>query len=159
MFALDIVATAGDMDELEHVSNLVYVRWILEVAQAHSTACGYDQAAYRDLGAIFVVRRHEVDYLRPAFAGDRIRLQTWVESWKGASCVRATRITRLVESRGSDGEPAASEPPAGAEAGEEIEVARGLTVWAFVNLTSGRPTRIPPGIREVFEREERARTS
>lgn len=128
---MDIVAAPEDIDGLGHVSNLVYVRWVQDVAAAHSTAVGYGLDAYRDLGLVFVVRRHEIDYLRPAYAGDSIRLRTWVESWKAATSVRMTSIWRI-----GDGEP--------------VELARASTLWALVAMDSGRPRRIPDELRQVF---------
>ena len=130
------------MDELNHVSNLVYVRWVLDVALAHSVAAGYDYPAYRALGAVFVVRRHEIEYLRPAFAGDRIRLSTWLDSWRGASTVRATRITRLEPSEGQERD--------GMAQWREVELARAKTMWVLVEVASGRPTRIPGGLKTAF---------
>ena len=137
IFHLELVASPDDMDELEHVSNLVYLRWVLEVAQGHSAAVGYDHAAYRALGSVFVVRRHEIDYLRPAFAGDRIRLSTWVDSWKAASSIRMTRIARVDSGDGDGG---------------EVELARAKTRWAFIDMASGRPTRIPENVAAAFTR-------
>ena len=137
VFDLELVAAADDMDELDHVSNLVYVRWVLEVALAHSNAVGLEHARYRELGVVFVVRRHEIDYLRPAFAGDRIRVSTWVESWKGASALRASRIVRL-----------SGEGDAGR--GSEVELARASTLWALIDLETGRPTRIPTILLDAF---------
>ena len=67
------------------MSNLVYLRWILEVALAHSDAVGWDNAAYRRLGAIWVVRRHEVDYLSSVMPEQRVAVTTWVEAVKGVS--------------------------------------------------------------------------
>ena len=128
-FELEIVASPDEIDELNHVSNLVYLRWVLRVAQAHSTAVGYDWDAYHELGAVFVVRRHEIDYLRSAYAGDHISLRTWVETWNGASCVRETSIVRI-----SDGE----------------ELARASTLWAYVASDSGRPRRIPAALKDSF---------
>ena len=62
-FAIPILPAPDDIDELGHVSNLVYLRWVLEVALAHSRARGWDYAHYRALGAVFMVRRHEIDYV------------------------------------------------------------------------------------------------
>jgi acyl-CoA thioester hydrolase len=128
-FALELEAEPADIDELGHVSNLVYLRWVLEVARAHSAAAGYDHGAYRELGVVFVVRRHEIEYLRPALEGQRIALTTWVESWKRASCVRHTEI---------------------AEAAGESVFARAATHWALVSLDTGRPVRIPEPLRRRF---------
>lgn len=134
VFATETAVSAADIDELDHVSNVVYVRWILHAAQTHSRAVGYDFAAYQRLGAVFVVRRHEVDYLVPALAGDRIVLRTWVDSWKAASSVRMTSIVRVQERDG------------------EVELARGRTRWALVDLETGRPRRIPDDIKAAFVR-------
>ena len=43
---MPIVAEAADIDELGHVSNLVYVRWVLDVAMGHSRSLGWDHAQY-----------------------------------------------------------------------------------------------------------------
>lgn len=126
-FSLAIAATAADIDDVGHVSNLVYLRWVLDVATAHSAALGWDVARYRAHGAVFVVRRHEIDYVAPVLAGDELVAQTWVASWRLASCVRATELVR---------------------AGQVV--ARAATTWAFVAFASGRPVRIPDELRALF---------
>jgi acyl-CoA thioester hydrolase len=125
----DIVAQPDDIDELDHVSNIAYVRWLQLAATEHSSALGWDHAAYRKLGAVFVVRRHEIDYRAPAYAGERIQLCTWVEWWRTASTLRRTDITRV-----SDG---------------ALLVSAG-TLWALVSIDSGRPRRIPEELRLCF---------
>ncbi len=120
-----------DIDDLGHVSNLVYVRWIQDGARAHSDACGYDLAAYQEMGAVFVVRRHEVDYRAPVFLDEALVLSTKVVAWRGASSVRETEIQRR-----SDG----------------VVVCQAKTHWAFVDLQTGRPTRIPQAVQDAFAR-------
>lgn len=127
--AIVVRPTAEDIDELNHVSNLVYVRWVLEVARAHSDVVGWDTAAYRELGSIWVVRRHEIDYAQSARLGDEVVLTTWVDSWKRVSSVRRTELVRRSDDR---------------------VLARAATTWAFVELESGRPTRIPASVQEAF---------
>ena len=53
----------SDIDELGHVNNVTYVRWVQDAAVAHWTAAAgaADQAALR-----WVVLRHEIDYQRAA---------------------------------------------------------------------------------------------
>jgi acyl-CoA thioester hydrolase len=121
----------GDIDELGHVSNIAYVRWIQEVAMAHSSAVGLDFETYRELGAVFVVRRHEIDYLRPVLRGERLEVRTWIDSASAAKAMRATEIVRV------DDEGA-------------VPVARALTTWGYIDTTSGRPTRIPDRVRIAF---------
>ena len=124
---MPIAVVAADIDELEHAGNLSYVRWILDVAMAHSRALGWDHAQYRALGAVFVVRRHEVDYIAQVREGEALVGETWVDAWRLASCVRATELRR----------------------GMQV-VARGATTWAFISMTSGRPQRIPDELRAKF---------
>ena len=126
-FTLPIVAADADIDELGHVSNLVYLRWVLEVAMAHSRSLGWDHAAYLALGSVFVVRRHEIDYVAQVTVGQTISAETWVDDWKQASCIRKTELLR-------DGKV----------------VARASTTWAFISLGSGRPVRIPDELRALF---------
>jgi acyl-CoA thioester hydrolase len=126
-FCYPIRAAAADIDELGHVSNLVYLRWVLETATAHSAALGWGHAEYRALGAIFVVRRHELDYLAQVLAGEEIIAETWVDTWKAASCVRRTDLWR----------------------GEKL-VARAATTWAFMQTATGRPIRIPEQLCRLF---------
>lgn len=127
-FTLSIAATSADIDELGHVSNQVYLRWVLEVATAHSAAAGWGYREYRELGGAFVVRRHELDYLTPVLAGHQLRATTWVDSLRAASCIRATEITR-----------------------DDEVVLRAATTWVFTSISTGRPQRIPDQLRAAFE--------
>jgi acyl-CoA thioester hydrolase len=120
-----------DIDALGHVSNIAYVRWIQDVAIAHSSAVGLDLGAYGDLGAIFVVRRHEVDYLRPVLRGERVEVRTWIDRAFAAKCHRATEIVRVTDDA-------------------ELVVAKAMTTWGFVEIRTGRPTRIPIEVRRAF---------
>jgi acyl-CoA thioester hydrolase len=128
-FSMRRVVEDGDIDELGHASNIAYVRWIQDVAVEHSKAVGLDTRAYMDLGAVFVVRRHEIDYLRPAFRGDELEVRTWLSTTMAAKAMRATEIVRV-----ADG----------------AILARGMTIWGFVDTAAGRPTRIPNMVRSAF---------
>jgi acyl-CoA thioester hydrolase len=129
MFEHVIEVGDGDIDMLGHASNIAFLRWIQDSAILHSTAMGLDVEAYRRLGAFFVVRRHEVDYLRPALRGESLRLRTWIDSAAAAKC---ERVTEFVRSPSGD------------------VVAKARTTWGFVEATTGRPTRITDEIRIAF---------
>lgn len=126
-FVMPFRAVASDIDELGHVSNLVYLRWVLEIATEHSRAVGWDHPQYRELGAVFVVRRHEIDYVAQVREGDELVGETWVDGWKLASCVRRTELRR-----------------------GDVVVARAATTWALLSFQSARPIRIPGHLRERF---------
>lgn len=125
-FSLAIRVVASDIDELGHASNIVYLRWAQEVAIAHSTAVGLGPAEYRALGQVFLVRRHGIDYLRPALLGDALLVETRVTALGSASSRRLTIIRRA-----EDG----------------VVLARVVTDWAYVDMARGRPVRIPEEVR------------
>jgi acyl-CoA thioester hydrolase len=128
-FQLDLVVSDDDIDMLGHASNIAFVRWIQDAATAHSAAVGLDLDAYRRLGAVFVVVRHEIDYLRPALRAEELQARTWISSVMAAKCLRTTQLVRKRD--------------------EQI-VARGVTTWGFVAFETGRPKRITDDVRAAF---------
>ncbi len=129
-FRLELIVGDDDIDALGHASNIAFVRWIQDAAMAHSAAVGLDLVAYRRLGAVFVVVRHEIDYLRPALRADELEARTWISSVMAAKCLRATELVRRRDQQ---------------------LVARGLTTWGFVAFETGRPKRISDDVRAAFE--------
>ena len=126
VFTLTLTAAPEHIDELGHVNNAVWVQWIQEVALAHwySVADPAHQDAY-----IWVVVRHEIDYLRAVNVGETVTGRTWVgEAPKGA------RFDRHMEFVGEDG---------------KVKV-RAVTQWAIIDQASGRPIRVPPEVIAPF---------
>ena len=126
VFTHAVTAAPEHIDELGHVNNAVWVQWIQEVALAHwySVADPAHQDAY-----IWVVVRHEIDYLRPAFDGDVLTGRTWVgEAPKGA------RFDRHMEFVGADG---------------KVRV-RAVTQWAIIDKAASRPIRVPAEVVAPF---------
>jgi acyl-CoA thioester hydrolase len=123
-----------DIDMLGHASNIAIVRWIQDVAVAHSEAVGLGFEAYARLGAVFVIRRNEIDYLRPLLRGDDLQVRTWISNVKAAKCHRTTEITKNGE-----------------------VCVRSLTTWGFVDARTGRPTRIADDVRVAFGYSRRER--
>lgn len=128
VFARPREVAAEDLDALGHVNNVVWVRYVVELAEAHAEALGLGAAALGRRGLGWVVRRHEVRYHRGAGPGARLVGRTWVESMRGARCVRRTRF----------------------ESAEGALLLEACTEWAFVSLATGRPRRIPTAVAEAF---------
>lgn len=126
---IELVVDEAVLDENGHVNNVAYVAWMQEVAIAHAEITG-GTAATRDAGCTWVARSHHIEYLRPAYLGDRIELRTWIGDLRRAGSVRRYRFVRI-----EDG----------------VELARGATDWVFVDAGSGRPRRIPETVTDVFE--------
>ena len=129
-FIHEVEVVDSDIDNLGHASNLVYLRWVQEAALAHSTALGFPERAYLARGQAWVVRKHEIEYLRPSAAGNRLRIETRVATLKVANSVRKTEIFR-----------------------EGELLCRASTDWVYVDLARGRPLRIPEDLRAAFPLE------
>lgn len=125
-FSHQITVSESDIDLLNHANNLSYIRWVQDVAVAHSFKLGLQLSDYQAMGAVFIIKRHMIDYLRPALLGDVLRVDTWVDSARGASCERATEITRL---------------------SDHVVVARAMTTWVFIDTATGRPRKVDDAMR------------
>lgn len=126
VFEMTLAAGPEHIDELGHVNNAVWVQWIQQVAVAH-----WDSIAdpkHKD-AFFWVVVRHEIDYLRPAVAGDMIAARTWV-----GNVPQGARSTRFVEFAGDDGKV----------------LVRAKTDWAIIDKALGRPIRVPPEVIAPF---------
>ncbi len=134
MFRHRVTVGEADLDELGHTNNIQYVRWLQDAAIAHSAHVGLTFERYVALGGVFVVRRHEIDYLRSALRGDELEVRTHVASVMAAKSERKYEIVRL---------------------GDETVMVRALTLWGYVDTTMGRPMRIPDEIYVAFGFEPR----
>ena len=85
IFEVNFTVTSADIDDLNHVNNVVYVKWMDEVAFKHWAflTTDFPLPAY-----IWVVVRHEIDYKGQALLGDEIIAKTWVGETKGFTSER-----------------------------------------------------------------------
>ena len=118
------------IDANGHVNNVEYVRWMQEAAIAHSTARGLTEALYAEVGGTWVARSHFIEYLRPAFEGETLLVETWIADF-GRS--RSRRKYRFV--READGK----------------ELAHAETLWVYVSRETGRPLPIHERVVELFQ--------
>ena len=110
---------AADLDDLQHVNNLRYLEWVLQIASEHwqeLTRADWDKQY------IWVVRSHHIQYDYPALLGERLVLETFVATAKGALS------DRVVEIHSED-------------TGKRTTLCR--TEWCLIHVDSGKPTRIP----------------
>ena len=124
--------TATDLDERAHVNNVVYVRWVQEIATAHWRAL----ATPRMLAELaWVALRHEIDYLAPAVLDDALQLRTWVGVADGLAFERFTEVRR---------------------ARDDKLLARARTLWCPVDMATGRPRRVGANVRALVSRDASA---
>ncbi len=119
-----------DIDANGHVNNVVYLCWVQDVAIAHWKAAIAQHAWPRAAEITWVVRKHEIEYLRPAFANEEVVARTWARPAGAATFDRHTEIHRK-----SDGEL----------------LARARSLWVVLDARSGRPRRIDAELRALFE--------
>jgi acyl-CoA thioester hydrolase len=119
---------ASAIDGNGHVNNIEYVRWMQDAAIAHSDAvgCTAATAAHR---ALWVVRRHNIEYRRPAFVGDVIDIRTWIADCRMVSSRRKYEFVR----------------PA-----DNTLLARGETDWVLLDAATFKPLAIPQDIQDLY---------
>lgn len=125
-FSLSITAGPEAIDELGHVNNAVWVRWIQDVAVAHwcAVATPEQQAAY-----LWVVTRHEIDYRGNVSVGETVLGETWIPEGP-----RGARFDRMMRFTGADG---------------RVKV-DAKTTWALIDRASGRLLRVPAEVAARF---------
>jgi acyl-CoA thioester hydrolase len=102
------------------------VQWIQEIAIAHWESLA--PRHYRD-ACIWVVTRHEIDYLRNVGPGEQVTGRTWVaEPPRGA---RFDRHVAFVDEKGSC-------------------CVRAKTTWAIIDAAARRPIRVPAELASLF---------
>ncbi len=125
-FSIEIDVQSGDIDELNHVNNVVFVKWVQDVAIAHWMATS--SAEIRDTYS-WMLLRHEIDYVGQAFMGDRLTGTTWVGEAKGATFERFVELKK-------DGKV----------------ITKSKTVWALLDAKSLKPRRIEHFMKSILEK-------
>ncbi len=125
-YELAIQVAPADIDELGHVNNVVYLRWVQEAAVAHWQAAA---TAAQQAELAWVAVRHEIDYKHPAMPGEQLVARTWVGTTDGRSYERHTEILRQADRR---------------------LLARARTLWCPISRLTGRPTRVGDDVRARF---------
>jgi acyl-CoA thioester hydrolase len=127
-FEIAVRVEAQDIDELGHVNNTVYLRWVQAAAVAHWRALTTPQ---QQAELAWMVLRHEIDYKRPALPGEDVLVRTWVGLADGLKFERLTAILRGVDRR---------------------LLAQARTLWCPIDPATGRPKRTPPEVRAKVAR-------
>lgn len=101
------------------------LRYMEYLATRHSAALGYGHAWYEERGEAFVVREMRLHVASPARMDQMLTCATWVADWKKVQAIRDYAIWHA-----DTGQP----------------VARASARWAYIDLSSGRPRRIPEAV-------------
>ena len=123
-FEHSFIVKPDEIDRQGHVNNVRYVQWIQDVAVAHWLSAATPEQLEN---ITWVVLRHEIDYLRPAFEKEEITACTWVGEASAAKCERFTEISR----------------------GGQV-LAKAKSLWCALDSKTLRPRRIDDALKEKF---------
>ncbi|NQW36891.1 MAG: acyl-CoA thioesterase [Flavobacteriales bacterium] len=124
-FSFELTVASEDIDTLNHVNNVVYLKWINEASTKH-----WDQLSNNKINQAYswVALRHEIDYLRPAFLNDLITVKTWIGETSGVKSIRYVEIYS-----------------------NEQLLTKAKTTWVLLDAKTMRPKRIQDDILSVLK--------
>ena len=93
VYSKPFIIPKESIDENGHVNNVAYVQWMQDIAVEHYEAIG-GISPMQEVGAMWVVREHRVEYLLPAFSGEEIEVRTWVENVRRVRSLRKYEFIR-----------------------------------------------------------------
>lgn len=126
IFTQLIEVPASAIDNLNHVNNVVYLQWCLDAAEAHWMNKTTPEIRAKN---VWVVLNHSISYLNPSFLGEKLQIQTWIESYKGAKSVRKYKIIRPADNQ---------------------VIIKAESLWCFLDAKSFRPTKITEAVSSLF---------
>jgi acyl-CoA thioester hydrolase len=125
VYTLTITVSPEDLDLLHHVNNLVYVKWMDKIATNHWAYLTKDTPLPQ---YVWVVVRHEIDYLKQAILGDEIIVKTWVGETKGVTSVRFMEFYK-----------------------NDVLLVKAKTTWAMLDAITHKPSRIRENVLKVLQ--------
>ncbi|MEJ2011028.1 MAG: acyl-CoA thioesterase [Anaerolineales bacterium] len=118
-----------DIDEMQHLNNAAYLSYVEDCAVQLADHFGWSFDQWSEHNQAFVARRHRIQYLQPVLLEDQLEIRTWLFNVRRTSATRYYGIHRA-----SDGEL----------------MSQVATLWALIDLESGRPTRFPESFHEII---------
>tara|TARA_B100000029_G_scaffold394897_1_gene392584 strand:+ start:336 stop:728 length:393 start_codon:yes stop_codon:yes gene_type:complete len=124
----EITISKNDLDELNHVNNIVYVNWILEIAKTH-----WEKLVSTEILTNYhwVLLEHQIKYLHPALLNDKIIIKTYIEN---SEKIKSSRIVEIYNKDSA------------------ILLVNSRTIWCLMNSKSRKPSRITDEIKEAFSK-------
>ena len=122
----EITVSKNDLDDLNHVNNVVYIDWIQEIAKNHWKSLVSNEIIKN---YYWVLLEHQIKYLNPALLDDKIRLKTYIEK------TEEIKSSRIVEIYNQD---------------TNKLLVKSKTIWCLINAKTNKPNRITDEIRDAF---------
>lgn len=125
-FQQELNVTNEHLDEQNHVNNLEYMKWVIDISEAHWNAKSPSEV--RENYAWFVVD-HYIQYKQQAFLGEQLILTTWIEKFSKVKSERRVQITRKTDGK---------------------IIAEVKTNWCFIDKHTKKPTLITTEVLNPF---------
>ncbi|MCH8535558.1 MAG: acyl-CoA thioesterase [Flavobacteriaceae bacterium] len=91
-----IKVTQTHIDTLNHVNNLTYMAWVMEIAEEHWKSTALQQVI---ANFAWVVLEHHMYYKSPAFLNDELELSTWIKDYGKFKSIRAVEMKRVSDQK------------------------------------------------------------
>jgi acyl-CoA thioester hydrolase len=88
-YEYDVDVAPDDIDEMGHVNNAVYLKWVQAAVIRHWRRFAPKEAAASHL---WVALKHEISYLHPAFLNDHVVVRVVLQKLLGARAFYKTMI-------------------------------------------------------------------
>ncbi|WP_094542967.1 acyl-CoA thioesterase [Brucella pseudogrignonensis] len=123
-FRHPVIISPGDIDDMGHVNNAVYLRWVQEAVISYWQA---KSSIENQAQLLWVALKHEISYHAPLFLNDSVEALVTATGMKGSRAFFTTTIKR------SD------------DVATEVN-----SSWCCVDAETRRPRRIDENIARIF---------
>ena len=124
MFRHPVAIDPADIDEMGHVNNATYLKWVQEAVVDYWRSVGPPDAVARHL---WVALKHEITYRRPTFLQDVVVAEVIAEKVEGARAMFTTVVRR----------------------GEEV-LSEIKSSWCCLDAVTRRPARLARDVVGMF---------
>lgn len=126
-FEKKIIVNEKDLDGLDHVNNLVYVKWAIDIAKNH-----WENIATEKMIKSYhwVLLEHNIKYILPAYLNDKILLKTYIDD---TTRIKSKRVVEFYNIRYNK------------------IIAISNTSWCLINSRSKKIQRINDQILNIFK--------
>lgn len=125
-FSINITVQPQHLDALQHVNSVMYIQWLQDIAEAHWNALATPQMIKE---IVWMVRRHEIDYLNQAFLNDKLIIYTWTGEYTNVTWKRHYEILRQADNK---------------------TIINAQSVWIPVDAGTQKPKRIDEEMVRLF---------
>lgn len=124
-YSINLKVNVDHIDSLDHVNNVQYLHWVQDIAEMH-----WAVLSTTDINSkyVWVVLRHEIDYLQAAVLSDSIEIITWIGNTYGVKSERFVEIKK-----------------------DSKLLARAKTIWCLLDRVTMKPSKIPLEIIHLLE--------